>query len=414
MLGQEREWLSDIEANCVLSDASFLGWYVFLLLLHARIHHDVHLLSLAAKSAGLPSVLVTNFTFDSVYSYLSTTIAKPLNPSPASSFAEAFIKDGPVAPETLSPLVDQLYAGYCCADLLVLLPGAVPIPAFHKFAPLPSTRWIDPILNNFHADIVASLSRSSLSSPFSRPSRGEIMHAPLLVRPTTSSPDASPYGPAGRARILASLGVPSHLHDPTHTRVLVVSFGGQIVRRPRSGSMSGSMSRRDSRQTPREGVNGYSSHSTPTPTGDFLSSSLLEALPPLPHRLTTPSHLWVPGAPPASIFAPDAKPNGALPIPGAKTENVVVPEPYFDVVIEDFDKDSESEPGMLPDESWIAIVCGVSKEQWMAEQHEEEDGLPEGFYVAPTDVYMPDLTAVGDVLLGKLVSVRFLLEWGDL
>ena len=60
----------------------------------------------------------------------------------------------------------------------------------------------------------------------------------------------------------------------------------------------------------------------------------------------------------------------------------------------------EEEPRLLPDETWIAIVCGVSKE-WAMEDGEE---LPGNFYVAPRDVYMPDLTAVSDVLLGKLVS----------
>jgi hypothetical protein len=65
--------------------------------------------------------------------------------------------------------------------------------------------------------------------------------------------------------------------------------------------------------------------------------------------------------------------------------------------------EEEGDLGLLPDESWIAVICGVSKEQWNAEN--EEGGLPEGFYVAPRDVYMPDLIAVGDVVLGKLVSI---------
>jgi len=55
-------------------------------------------------------------------------------------------------------------------------------------------------------------------------------------------------------------------------------------------------------------------------------------------------------------------------------------------------------PRLLPNDSWIAVVCGVSKE-WGTENGEE---LPGDFYVAPRDVYMPDLTAVADVLLGKL------------
>lgn len=66
-------------------------------------------------------------------------------------------------------------------------------------------------------------------------------------------------------------------------------------------------------------------------------------------------------------------------------------------------EDVEELRGLLPDDSWIAVVCGVSKEAWNT-QDGEDDGLPDGFYVAPKDVYMPDLTAVADVLLGKLVS----------
>lgn len=67
--------------------------------------------------------------------------------------------------------------------------------------------------------------------------------------------------------------------------------------------------------------------------------------------------------------------------------------------MEEEDVDEEDLPQLFPDENWIAIVCGVSKE-WGKEDGEE---LPDNFYVAPKDVYMPDLTAVADVLLGKLV-----------
>lgn len=67
---------------------------------------------------------------------------------------------------------------------------------------------------------------------------------------------------------------------------------------------------------------------------------------------------------------------------------------------------ADEEVRLLPDLSWIAIVCGVSKEQWNATQKDGSSELPDGFYVAPRDVYMPDLTAVGDVLLGKLVSSK--------
>ncbi|KAG8705472.1 hypothetical protein FRC09_002932, partial [Ceratobasidium sp. 395] len=56
--------------------------------------------------------------------------------------------------------------------------------------------------------------------------------------------------------------------------------------------------------------------------------------------------------------------------------------------------DEEELFSLLPD-GWIAIVCGVAK-NW------GEEDLPERFFVAPKEVYMPDVTAVGDVLMGKL------------
>jgi len=71
---------------------------------------------------------------------------------------------------------------------------------------------------------------------------------------------------------------------------------------------------------------------------------------------------------------------------------------------------------MLPDTSWIAVVCGVAdSHEWQRRRRdatstgvisgEDDSDLPEGFYIAPRDVYMPDLMAVGDVLLGKLVCL---------
>lgn len=106
---------------------------------------------------------------------------------------------------------------------------------------------------------------------------------------------------------------------------------------------------------------------------------------------------------------------------------------------------------LLPGDSWIAIVCGVSDTKgWGSSRttpvnmsrssssegtkstgngsatvggaseylmpppvavadEEDEDALPAGFYIAPKHIYMPDLMAVGDVLLGKLVSL-FIVE----
>ncbi len=74
---------------------------------------------------------------------------------------------------------------------------------------------------------------------------------------------------------------------------------------------------------------------------------------------------------------------------------------------------------MLPDASWIAVVCGVAdSREWQIRRRnsgtngeisgEEDNDLPEGFYIAPKDVYMPDLMAVADILLGKLVCLTSL------
>ncbi|KAJ2917439.1 hypothetical protein MD484_g2995, partial [Candolleomyces efflorescens] len=117
-------------------------------------------------------------------------------------------------------------------------------------------------------------------------------------------------------------------------------------------------------------------------------------------RLATESHIWVPGAPPA--YKALGSPTVLTPRVLTPTFNTIPPTPtpgtdtaYFNLEVEHYLDDT---PRLLPDESWIAVVCGVSKDQWV---NPGED-MPEGFYVAPKDVYMPDLTLIADVLLGKL------------
>jgi hypothetical protein len=120
-----------------------------------------------------------------------------------------------------------------------------------------------------------------------------------------------------------------------------------------------------------------------------------------------PSHIFVPGAP-----APAVMPSPVIP-----TVTTIPPTPTLgefpngSAPIEHESLDVRSL--MLPDASWIAIVCGVAdSHEWRIRRHdvgaasgEGDDDLPEGFYIAPRDVYMPDLMAVGDVLLGKLVCL---------
>lgn len=409
--------------------------------------------SLAAKAAGIPSILITNFTFDSVYSYLSTDIldasSSPeldhLHPDDSHHDFVDLIPDIPVPLSELAPLVEQIYAGYRCANLLFLLPGHIPIPSFSEYPALPSSGWIDVRTRAFHPQIAEFLSKPSSPhklhpripfppAPATAPTSRPIISAPLLVRPPTSSP--SVYTPEGRSHFLSCIGVPADLHDPNTTKILVVSFGGQVFRRPScSGSRSPSRSSRNCTPEPaspqtspasptKNGVINGLGISEVTPDYPFLStehtnsngavngtsvSPLLSVTKPdsppigidsiVSPRLATPSHIWVPGAPPAS------KPTHSPTIPAFDT---IPPTPLLTGtgVYPNLESGEEVEsPRLLPDSSWIAIVCGVSKEQWKAEGEDEDSELPDGFFVAPKDVYMPDLTAIADVLLGKLVSL---------
>ncbi|KAH7925849.1 hypothetical protein BV22DRAFT_1128707 [Leucogyrophana mollusca] len=460
LLEQERAWLVGIRADCVLSDAAFLG-------------------CLAANAAGLPSVLITNFTFDAVYSYLSTSYTDHINTLPGEEFLPAnsslsidsFIPDEPVPHADLVPLVQEIYSGYRCADLLVRLPGCIPIPSFSCAPALPSPPWTDQQSNTLLSETVAHLTQSPLSYPLhppmpfphpnarSKPVPRAIIQAPLLVRSITKLPE-SVYTPSGRSRFLSSLGVPEHLHDPQKTKILVVSFGGQVFRKPsssRSSTISSSIpSTRASPKSARSELIVWGSpadaddsniasrtnlllehdHSNVRPpparcpskfdpcpplsctshsSGSSTPSSAIPSTPPdnTPARLATPSHIFIPGAPPVSkseygsMTAAESAVCSLLATETESRKNVTYS--YFDALITSVtdmglhDVVQEFEPHLLPDPSWIAIICGVSKEQWSGSGEDGADNsLPEGFYVAPKYVYMPDLTAVADVLLGKL------------
>ncbi|KAI0663898.1 hypothetical protein C8Q70DRAFT_906830 [Cubamyces menziesii] len=443
-VAEESQWLRSIKADCVLSDAAFLG-------------------CLAANEAGIPSVLITNFSFDSVYSYLSTPfIDEPPRPdhpadalrAPAHSAHDDLEPDAPISLEELTPLVDQIHAGYRCADLLLRLPGAIPLPSFAVQPGLPSPEWVDRQTRTFTPFVVDHLSQPPSSYklhpqiPFPpafspKPLPREVRSAPLLVRPT----DPCVYTAEGRSRLLTSIGVPAHLHDPDHTKILIVSFGGQVFHKPHSRSHSRTPSKAD---TPKymltdlhQSMNG-STHpgGQPVPLTDTqdslvdpqaLSDALKDAAlnrleeapppttacappnPPRPipahlaldvdHPHTRPrglSQLRVAGAPPAAVPTSPRVPSQpqmpafvTIPPTPRPADGFEASEPNWEGGAVD---GAEVEARILPDESWIAIVCGVPKD-WGREDGEE---LPENFFVAPRDVYMPDLTAVADVLLGKL------------
>lgn len=428
LLERERKWLLDIGAHAILSDAAFLG-------------------CLAAKAAGLPSILITNFSFDSVYSYLSTAISDgkstgdQLHPDLGGELGmlDALVPDTPIPWAELEPLVEQIHSGYRCADLLVLLPGAIPMPSFFKSPSLPASKWVDTETLRMHSHIIEALSLDLDAQPLLPPIPfspsgfiipRKVIPAPLLVR--TPNVNSDVCSPEGRSRFLRMLGVPEDRHGPD-TKILVVSFGGQNFHQPsRQGS------RTHSRQASRESLdtlvgtpksmkeryvnkipsftdlNGNSPPRARRTPPDSRNASPLTRHTPLDidtpktkvsGRLATESHLWLPGAPPAfksynpatglltPALTPNLSPRTPLVIPATPTPGT--DESYFDVeTLDDF----LDEPMLLPDDSWIAIVCGVTKAQWV----NPGEAMPEGFYVAPKDVYMPDLTLIADVLLGKL------------
>ncbi|KAI0264345.1 hypothetical protein BC834DRAFT_882547 [Gloeopeniophorella convolvens] len=405
-LEEEIRWLQEIKADCVLSDAAFLAF-------------------LAAHRARLPSVLITNFTFDSIYSLLSASFVDQSQHDRLLA-TQGYFSQGPVEPdvpiseETLVPLVQQIFDGYRHADMLYRLPGAIPIPSFATSPELPATRWIDPIGRSFKSNVVSHLiqnphtytlhasipfsSSHSGAPPTTKPMPRNVRLAPLLVR----LPNDGIYTAEGRARFLSSIGIPEHRHDPAITKILIVSFGGQIFHKPsrsRTPSRSASPNRTPPEQETSSRPNGFSSELSSELHSLSRGNSLKKA-----GQVFSPGHIHIPGAP-----AP-----AAMPSPSVPTFATIPPTPTFPndgfpngdappAVLDDLDVRSL----MLPDASWIAVVCGVADSQeWRSKRNgvhasgtgstEDDDDLPEGFYIAPRDVYMPDLMAAGDVLLGKL------------
>lgn len=387
---------------------------------------------------------------------------------------------------------------------------------------LPSPNWINWEKGEFLEGVERHLTETNgmemhPTVPFASTSKRKtierkIIQAPLLVRlPNHTKPPSSmenstsasapgplsPYTPAGRSALLSSIGVPSQLHPAGNCKILVVSFGGQKFRRVGSRAPSRTTSpapphsptkenldpnnfkaKRDSKRisltnlvipspiplSPYQSRVLPRSPHTPSSTHSRSQSDPLAAGSPfhpmgISPRLATSSHLFIPGAPPAS--KPSATPTSPKPgsplskavftakmippsVPGTPRDGSprldqgssrVGASPrqslghkekssslssyhshsYFPLAEHAnsiltsespiISPDLQPEPrGLLPDSSWIAIVCGVSKEQWNTMDENGDEGLPEGFYVAPKDVYMPDLTAIADVLLGKLVS----------
>lgn len=293
---------------------------------------------------------MTNFTFDSIWSYLSAALVEAPSsfsaPGPLATLnapAAPTIElepDEPIAHSVMDPLADRIARDYRNADLLLRLPGYLPFPSFSLANPLPATEWIDPVTRRFHPSVLADLLQPVDSIPLydpipfphggpRKPFKRQIKEAPLLVR--HPAPDV--YSQEARERILDAAGVPKELQG-MDTKVVIVSFGGQVIKKPthsrngsRNLSISGTPSARPVSLPPipkhdeislappaRDDVPSIvGSDQTPTPmyTAADLTPAPRPATPPelklekltlslkdLP-RIATPSHIFVPGAPPA-------------------------------------------------------------------------------------------------------------------
>lgn len=245
----------------------------------------------------------------------------------------------------MDPLADQIARDYRNADLILRLPGYLPFPSFSPDYPLPATEWIDPAIQRFRPSVLAGLHQPVEqiqlydSVPFpdggpKKPLPRQLKAAPLLVR----HPASDIYSTEARQRLLDSIGIPREYHDPRKTKIVIVSFGGQTIKRPthsrngsRNLSMTGtpmvkptelapvpkqddfSLGTRSSKgtppraspptvsltvvdETPRLGddVKEVRPHTPPEVKLEKLKISL-QNLP----RVATPSHIYVPGAPPA-------------------------------------------------------------------------------------------------------------------
>lgn len=262
ILNEEIDWLKSEGIQCVLVDAPFVP-------------------CAAAFEAGIPSVIISNFTFCSCYSYLSMP-----NSSSDPSIKSEEVQD-PIDPDLLDPLVKVVISDYSKAKLLLRLPGSIPIPGFDTDVELPSTKWVDLPNHSFQDHIHNLLNRSTEEIP--RP----VKDLPLVFRKISKEI----YKPNQKLKLLKLLNVPVSLQT-LDTKILLISFGGQVIPRPK-------------------------------------------------------------------------------PIQSQESVN----SPFFNIL----------PPG------WVAIVCGSSVDGLTS-----RDALDRVYPIPKTFSYVPDLTALSDVVLGKL------------
>ncbi|EGG10896.1 uncharacterized protein MELLADRAFT_115317 [Melampsora larici-populina 98AG31] len=262
ILNEEIDWLKSEGIQCALVDAPFVP-------------------CAAAFQAGIPSVIISNFTFCSCYSYLSMSTSQS-DPLIKSEEVQA-----PIDPKLLDPLVKIVISDYSKANLLLRLPGSIPIPGFDTDVELPSTKWVNLAKHSFQDHIHNLLDRSIQDIP--RP----VIDLPLVFRKISKSI----YKPNQKLSLLKLLNLPTSLQT-LNTKILLISFGGQVIPRPK-----------------------------PIQTSENTNS------------------------------------------------------PFFDIL----------PPG------WIAIVCGSSVDGLTS-----QDALDRFYPIPKTFSYVPDLTALSDVVMGKL------------
>ncbi|QRW04398.1 L-arabinokinase [Ceratobasidium sp. AG-Ba] len=386
-IAQELEWLNKTRVTCVLSDSAFLA-------------------CAAANAASLPCALVTNFTFDSVYSYLGTLF---IDESPSTQPSDTHLDkqsqelppDIPIPESVLAPLVQQIVTDYRCADLLLRLPGAIPIPSFSPTHPLPAPDWVSLDTCRFKPERTIPVWETKASR------KGD---AASTVAGPTPDPGRRSF-PAARVHWRAGDIPRAQGFDR------LIWWAGDQAPDGHAHSL------------PRPVSEPLSAPGTPSTTTIALqtprpqNAQQLHAALASPHRIATPSHIYVPGAPPASnptspmisngrqgslgpgptfssFFTPPTPATEDRPMPLAPGAFIEVEQPkeflqpppsHLLPTPDDSNPASPTEElgepdlfTLLPD-GWIAI-----------------EDLPDRFFVAPRDVYMPDVTAVGDVLLGKL------------
>lgn len=203
MLEIEVNWLKEVKADIVLSDAPFLP-------------------CAAATAAGIPSSIVSNFTFDAVYHGLC---------------------EGDELDITIRSLVERVVADYKNSELLIRLPGYIPLPAFPGTQLYPNDRiLVEKRTSNRKGKVekngvrtrkvgangVIIHDRKSSTFPSRRTTRSlqksttslnvrRVIDVPLVVRKYKKP----------REDVLRDLNIPCEIFE-TH-KVLLVSFGGQKV-----------------------------------------------------------------------------------------------------------------------------------------------------------------------------------------